>query len=126
MEVEKGGGFTWSGVEGWGENADNCNWTIKNMYKKFYLFLDRGKESERNTDVWGKHWLVASCGAPTGNLIQFWNLEPGMYSARELNQQSLALWDEAQPIEPYQSELFKKFVCLFVYLFIFKLNQDIF
>ena len=25
-----GGGFRWGGVEGWGENADNCNWiTIK-------------------------------------------------------------------------------------------------
>ena len=21
----EGGGFGWSGVEGWGENADNCN-----------------------------------------------------------------------------------------------------
>ena len=23
--VEVGGGFGWGGVEGWGENADNCN-----------------------------------------------------------------------------------------------------
>ena len=22
-----GGGFVWGGVKGWGENADNCNWT---------------------------------------------------------------------------------------------------
>ena len=29
-----GGGFGWGGVEGWGENADNCNWiTIKNLKK---------------------------------------------------------------------------------------------
>ena len=26
----EGGGFGWGGVEGWGENADNCNWaTVK-------------------------------------------------------------------------------------------------
>ena len=25
VEVGEGGGFGWSGVEGWGENADNCN-----------------------------------------------------------------------------------------------------
>ena len=25
MEVGAGGGFGWGGVEGWGENAENCN-----------------------------------------------------------------------------------------------------
>ena len=25
VEVEEGGGIGWGGVEGWGENADNCN-----------------------------------------------------------------------------------------------------
>ena len=25
VEVEEGGGYGWGGVEGWGENADNCN-----------------------------------------------------------------------------------------------------
>ena len=25
LEAGEGGGFGWSGVEGWGENADNCN-----------------------------------------------------------------------------------------------------
>ena len=25
LEVGEGGGFGWGGVEGWGENADNCN-----------------------------------------------------------------------------------------------------
>ena len=25
MEAGEGGGFVWSGAEGWGENADNCN-----------------------------------------------------------------------------------------------------
>ena len=27
MEAGEGGGFGWGGVEGWGENADNCNRT---------------------------------------------------------------------------------------------------
>ena len=25
VEVGKGGGTAWGGVEGWGENAENCN-----------------------------------------------------------------------------------------------------
>ena len=25
VEVGEGGGFSWGGVEGWGEKADNCN-----------------------------------------------------------------------------------------------------
>ena len=25
VEAGEGGGFGWVGVEGWGENADNCN-----------------------------------------------------------------------------------------------------
>ena len=25
VEVGERGGFCWGGVEGWGENADNCN-----------------------------------------------------------------------------------------------------
>ena len=25
VEVGEGGGFSWGGVEGWGENADNCD-----------------------------------------------------------------------------------------------------
>ena len=25
IEVGEGGGIGWGGVEGWGENADNCN-----------------------------------------------------------------------------------------------------
>ena len=27
VEAGEGGGFGWGGVERWGENADNCNWT---------------------------------------------------------------------------------------------------
>ena len=35
VEVGEGGGFTWGGVEGWGEKAYNCNWiTIKIKKKK--------------------------------------------------------------------------------------------
>ena len=29
VEVREGGGTGWGGVEGWGENADNCNWINK-------------------------------------------------------------------------------------------------
>ena len=25
VEADEGGWFGWGGVEGWGENADNCN-----------------------------------------------------------------------------------------------------
>ena len=25
VEAGEGGGFGWGGVEGWGENSDNCN-----------------------------------------------------------------------------------------------------
>ena len=33
----EGGGFSWGGVEGWGEKAHNCNWiTKKNLKKKKY------------------------------------------------------------------------------------------
>ena len=35
MKVGEGGGFGWCGVEGWGENADNCNRiTIKIFLKE--------------------------------------------------------------------------------------------
>ena len=39
IKGEVGGGYGWGGVEGWEENADNCNWTtikiiiIKNKIK---------------------------------------------------------------------------------------------
>ena len=30
----EGGGFSWGGVEGWGEKAYDCNWiTIKKIFK---------------------------------------------------------------------------------------------
>ena len=34
MKVGEGGGFGWCGVEGWGENADNCNRITINFLKK--------------------------------------------------------------------------------------------
>ena len=33
VEVGEGGGIGWGGVEGWGENADNCNWITKIFLK---------------------------------------------------------------------------------------------
>ena len=36
VKVGEGGGIGWGGVEGWGENADNCNWIKK---KKRYRTL---------------------------------------------------------------------------------------
>ena len=33
VEVGEGGGFGWGGVEGLGENADNCNWITIKMFK---------------------------------------------------------------------------------------------
>ena len=30
----EGGGFGWGGVEGWGENADNCNLTTIKKYSE--------------------------------------------------------------------------------------------
>ena len=42
MKGEEGGGFGGSGVEGGGENADNCNWTtikIKKLKKETYILL---------------------------------------------------------------------------------------
>ena len=35
VQVREGGGFSWGGVEGWGEKAYNCNWkTIKKKERK--------------------------------------------------------------------------------------------
>ena len=40
VEEGEGGGFGWGGVEGWGENADNCNRiTIKNNLLYFIAIL---------------------------------------------------------------------------------------
>ena len=34
VEVGEGGGFSWGGVEGWGEKAYNCNWITIKIFKK--------------------------------------------------------------------------------------------
>ena len=34
VEAGEGGGFGWGRVEGWGEKADNCNWTTIKILKK--------------------------------------------------------------------------------------------
>ena len=46
VEVGEGGGFSWGGVEGWGEKAYNCNWiTIKIKKNKIKL---KKKENEKS------------------------------------------------------------------------------
>ena len=71
-----------------------------------YLFIfERGKwkekERERNIDVRGKHWSVASGLPPTGDLAC--NL--GMCPDEELNWQPFVLQDDTQPTKPHQSGL---------------------
>ena len=34
VEVGEGGGFSWGGVQGWGEKAYNCNWITIKIFKK--------------------------------------------------------------------------------------------
>ena len=43
MEAGEGGGFGWGGVEGWGENADNCNWITIRIFKKLKLWESWGR-----------------------------------------------------------------------------------
>ena len=47
VEAGEGGGFGWSGVEGWGENADNCNW-IKIKIKKKRIVDQKIKKYQEN------------------------------------------------------------------------------
>ena len=54
VEVGEGGGFGRGGVEGWGENADNCNWiTIKVKLKK-------DNDIEGSNDDWS--WVMGTWG----------------------------------------------------------------
>ena len=39
VEMGEGGGFGWGGVEGWGENADNCNGITINFLKIILIKL---------------------------------------------------------------------------------------
>ena len=53
VEAGEGGGFGWGGV-GWGENADNCNWTtIKNVLKNKVL-----ENIKKNSNV---SWNSSGC-----------------------------------------------------------------
>ena len=40
VEAREGDGFGWGGVEGWGENADNCNWTTIKQLKNIYIMVE--------------------------------------------------------------------------------------
>ena len=60
-----------------------------------YLFLERGKGGRKRE----KHQcMVASPTPPTGDLPH----NPGMYPARESNQQPFGLQDSTQSTEPHQ------------------------
>ena len=55
VEVGEGGGFSWGGVEGWGEKAHNCNWiTIKFFLKK--ICCSRGWRKELPHPWLWKEW----------------------------------------------------------------------
>ena len=64
--------------------------------KGFYLFLERGREGEREGE---KHrCVVASCTPPTRDLA----LNPDMCPDWELNRQPLGLQTSTQSTEPHQ------------------------
>ena len=67
------------------------------FFKDFiYLFWERregrGKERDRNIDMWEKHWLVASCIPPNGD----WTHNAGMFPSWESNWQPFTLWGHNQ------------------------------
>ena len=66
------------------------------FFKRFYLFLERGREGEREGE---KHQLAASHMPPTRDLTY----NPSMCHDQESNQQPFGLRDDAQPTESYQS-----------------------
>ena len=47
IEVGEGGGTGWGGVEGWGENADNCNWIKKKTQ-------NRTESPQKDLCIYGK------------------------------------------------------------------------
>ena len=70
-----------------------------------YLFLDRGREGEREEE---KHQcVVAFCSPPTGDLA----CNPGMYPDWELNQHPFGSQAGAQSTEPHWPGL------LYIYIF---------
>ena len=78
----------------------------KLLFQGFVYFLERkGKKEVGERDVWEKHWLVASCVPPTGDLAP----NPGMCPDWEWNQWPFGLQGGAQPTEPHQPGLVRKF-----------------
>ena len=78
-----------------------CYFILKDF---IYLFLQRGKEGEREGE---KHQCVAASHmAPPGDLAH----NPGMRPDWELNQQPFGLQAGTQSTEPYQPGLAQDFV----------------
>ena len=51
--MEEGGGTGWGGVEGGGENADNCNWIkIKKTQEDMKVTLSEIKKNIHETNNW--------------------------------------------------------------------------
>ena len=64
-----------------------------------YLFLERGREGEREEE---KHqYVVASCPAPTGDLVR----NPGMCPDWESNRPPFGFQSGTQSTEPHQPGL---------------------
>ena len=82
------------------------------LNKRFYLFLERRegreKERERNIDVWGKHWLVASLKSPTRGLA----CNSGMCPWQGIELRCFGLQDDSQPTEPHQPGRSCDFDCI--------------
>ena len=78
---------------------------IFNIFKRFYLLLERGegreKERDRNIDVLDIHQLVASCTPPIGELA----CNPGVCPNWELNGKLFSLLASTQSTEPHQPRL---------------------
>ena len=75
---------------------------FKNVFKRFYLFLERGegreKDRERNIDVREIHQSVASRTPPSGDLAH----NPGMCPDWEWNLQPFGSQAGTQSTEPHQ------------------------
>ena len=70
------------------------------LFIYLFIFRERGREGDRetNTDVWEKHWSVASCMPPTGDLA----CNPGMCPDWELNWWPFGPQASTQSTKPHQ------------------------
>ena len=75
--------------------ALSCNFF--SFSKRFY-FLEREEERERHIDFREKHWSVASCMSPTGDLA----CNPGVCPGWESNQWPFGSQAVTQSTEPHQ------------------------